>query len=79
MATDTIPSSELTLFTQISEVNTRRISARPDMAVDPTSFALTIRRVRLKDDGYFTCRVFDRTSLSNFYNQTMLQVYSKYL
>ena len=49
---------------------------RSDLSVDPTTFALTIGAAQPKDDGFYTCMVFDGTaSLMNLY--TDILVYSK--
>ena len=73
------PSRDMTLFTQRGQGGITVVNARSDMSVDSSSFALTIGTAQLEDDGYFTCRVLDSTTLQNVFNQTFIRVYSKLL
>ena len=68
---------KLTLFSQISSRTVYNSTDRADMSVDPSTFALTISKVRLEDDSYFTCKVLDRKTLLDLYNQSKIEVYSK--
>ena len=67
------------IFTQLISGAVENHTARADLSIDPTSFALTIRRVQLEDDGFYTCKVFDRVILQDLYDQTQVEVYSKYI
>ena len=71
------PSSDMLLFSQISSGTVYDITDRVDMSVDPSTFALTISKVQLEDDGYFTCSVYDSEALLTLYNQSGLEVYSE--
>ena len=68
---------DMILFSQISSGTVYNITDRADMSVDPSTFALTISRVQLEDDSYFTCGVFDRETRLDPYNQLKIEVYSK--
>ena len=72
-------TNDIVLFRQNSSGNLQKSTARADMSVDPTTFALTIGRVQLEDDRYFTCRVFESEALLTLYNQSGLEVYSELL
>ena len=67
-----------TLYHQFSMQGVRNFTARADMSVDPTTFALTIGRVQLEDDDYFTCRVYEYDSLRDFYENLKVQLFSKF-
>ena len=74
--TSSFPQTRQSLFIQrFDEIGVQNYTDRHDMVVDPTSFALTISKVKLEDDGYFTCRIIYQAEL---YNQTKVEVYSKY-
>ena len=74
---ETVPATrEQQLFSQISSV-LNVFTTRADISVDPSSFAMTIGKVQLKDDGYFSCRILDRNKLQNIFKHSKVDIFSK--
>ena len=71
------PTREKPLFRQLSTRVLSRITARADMSVDPSTFALTIGNLQPKDDGYFTCRILDEDTSQNIYEHSKVDLFSK--
>ena len=72
------PPSEtmLPLFIQMGDTGEMTTSGnRTDMSVDNETFALTIGRLLIHDDGYFTCAT--ETENKTLFNDSYIQVYSK--
>ena len=70
------PTIKQTLFTHIPG-RLNNVSSRADMSVNSKTFSMTIGRVQLKDDGYFSCRVLHEWDSSLYYDQTRVDVFSK--
>ena len=73
------PPNSTRLYNQISSGKMINLTARPDMSVDNSSFAMTIRRVLLEDNGYFSCSTYGLSTLQNIFFQTKVDVYSKFI
>ena len=70
------PETVTPLFVQMGDTGEVTTSGnRTDMSVDNETFALTIGRLQIHDDGYFTCA----TEIGNktLFNGSYTQVYSK--
>ena len=73
------PNNDALLFTLMAADTTwtKSNTAHGDMSADPDNYSLTISKVRLEDDGFYTCMTVDKDKKDFYDIAKEVQVYSK--